>query len=72
MTLKLIVSYVWLEEEDKRLYYTGAELEYILLMHSLHFIGCLLLYEKGRALFPIKLKDRQGNSIACQLSKDLP
>ncbi|KAI8790403.1 protein broad-minded [Biomphalaria glabrata] len=64
-------SKISIKEEDKRLYYTGAELEYILLMHSLHFIGCLLLYEKGRALFPIKLKDRQAPVSVFQLLKAL-
>ncbi|CAL1530647.1 unnamed protein product [Lymnaea stagnalis] len=56
---------------DKRTSYTGPELEYILFMHSLSFLGSLLFYEKGRSFFPIKLKEKQGKYVISYFSKAL-
>ncbi|KAH9488114.1 hypothetical protein Btru_065340, partial [Bulinus truncatus] len=64
-------SKISLVENEKRQHYTRPELDYILFIHSLHFLGCLLFYEKGRALFPIKLRDRQAPISVYQLLKAL-
>ncbi|CAH1269946.1 TBC1D32 [Branchiostoma lanceolatum] len=45
--------------EGKRTTYAGPELEYIYFIHSLCMLGRMLLYSKGRAFFPIKVKDKE-------------
>ncbi len=40
--------------------YSGAELEYAYLIHSIYLLSRLLCYTNGRALFPVKIKDRDG------------
>ncbi|XP_053402163.1 protein broad-minded-like isoform X2 [Mercenaria mercenaria] len=45
--------------ENKRAYYTGAELEYAYFIHSACVIGKLLCFANGRKFFPIKLKDSE-------------
>ena len=47
--------------ESQRLQYTGPELEYVYFVHSLYLLARLICYKKGRELFPLKLKDREGN-----------
>ncbi|XP_054993126.1 protein broad-minded [Sorex araneus] len=47
--------------KKKGLYYTGKELQYIYFIHSLCFLGRLLIYTQGRKLFPIKLKNRKDS-----------
>lgn len=42
--------------------YSGLELEYALFVHSLCLLGKVLLYKKGRELFPIKVKKRKGTT----------
>ncbi|XP_064610719.1 protein broad-minded-like isoform X2 [Liolophura sinensis] len=42
----------------QRMVYTGAELEYAYFIHSVHFLGSLLSYTRGRDFFPVKLPDR--------------
>lgn len=46
--------------ENRRAYYTGAELEYAYFIHSACVIGKLLCFANGRKFFPIKLKDSEG------------
>jgi len=46
--------------ENKRAYYTGAELEYAYFIHSACVIGKLLCFVHGRKFFPIKLSDSSG------------
>ncbi|XP_059837464.1 protein broad-minded isoform X4 [Hypanus sabinus] len=43
----------------QRTYYTGHELQYICFVHSLCLLGRLLMYTRGRKLFPIKVKNRE-------------
>ncbi|XP_067881518.1 protein broad-minded isoform X4 [Heterodontus francisci] len=43
----------------RRTYYTGHELQYIYLVHSLCLLGRLLMYTHGRKLFPVKVKNRK-------------
>ena len=50
-------------DECKRSYYTSAELDYALFIHSLSFIGRLLCFKKGQSFFPMKLRDRQGETL---------
>lgn len=45
--------------DGRRLYYTGAELEYAFFIHSVCVIGKLLCFANGRKFFPIKLKDSE-------------
>ncbi|KAM9840199.1 protein broad-minded [Aulostomus maculatus] len=40
----------------QRSVYTGKELEYVLLVHSLCVLGKLLIYRNGRKLFPIRVR----------------
>ncbi|ELT95085.1 hypothetical protein CAPTEDRAFT_176131 [Capitella teleta] len=42
---------------SQRTFYSGPELEYAYFVHSLNLIGKLLLYERGRSLFPVKIRD---------------
>ncbi|KAL4234490.1 hypothetical protein ACF0H5_006135 [Mactra antiquata] len=42
---------------ERRVYYTGAELEYAYFIHSACVIGKLLCFTNGRSFFPLKLKD---------------
>ncbi|XP_028653624.1 protein broad-minded [Erpetoichthys calabaricus] len=39
--------------------YTGKELQFINLVHSLCLLGRLLMYTQGRKLFPVKLRNRK-------------
>lgn len=41
-------------------FYTGKELQYIRVVHSLSLLGRLLIYKQGRKLFPVQLKNRKG------------
>ncbi|XP_072913482.1 protein broad-minded isoform X3 [Hemitrygon akajei] len=43
----------------QRTYYTGHELQYICFVHLLCLLGRLLMYTRGRKLFPIKVKTRE-------------
>ncbi|XP_072135296.1 protein broad-minded isoform X2 [Mobula birostris] len=43
----------------QRTYYTGHELQYICFVHSLCLLGRLLMYTRGRKLFPVKVKNRK-------------
>nr|XP_036849418.1 protein broad-minded isoform X1 [Manis javanica]XP_036849427.1 protein broad-minded isoform X1 [Manis javanica] len=47
--------------KQKTFYYSGQELQYIYFIHSLCFLGRLLIYTQGRKLFPIKLKNRKDS-----------
>ena len=40
--------------------YTEQELQYMYVVHSLHFVGRLILNKHGRSFFPIKVKDFEG------------
>lgn len=40
--------------------YTGPELQYIYFVHSLCFLGRLLIYKQGQNLFPVQLKNKKG------------
>ncbi|KAM6405295.1 protein broad-minded isoform 2-T2 [Pluvialis apricaria] len=41
--------------------YTGPELQYVHFVHSLCFLGRLLIYKQGRNLFPVQLKNRKDS-----------
>ena len=43
------------------LFYTSQDLEYIYFVHSLCLLGRVLLYSGGRDLFPVVLRDTEGN-----------
>ncbi|XP_060947669.1 protein broad-minded [Limanda limanda] len=43
----------------QRSVYSGEELEYAVFVHSLCFLGKLLIYTNGRSLFPVKVKKRK-------------
>nr|XP_019959269.1 PREDICTED: protein broad-minded [Paralichthys olivaceus] len=43
----------------QRSVYSGKELEYAVFVHSLCFLGKLLIYTNGRKLFPVKVKKRK-------------
>ncbi|KAK3607380.1 hypothetical protein CHS0354_022540, partial [Potamilus streckersoni] len=45
--------------EGKRMFYTGAELEYAYFIHSVCLIGRILCFVNGRTFFPIKLRDSE-------------
>ncbi|XP_077156848.1 protein broad-minded isoform X2 [Paroedura picta] len=40
-------------------FYTGKELQYIHVVHSLSLLGRLLIYKQGRKLFPVQVKSRK-------------
>nr|XP_040016630.1 protein broad-minded isoform X3 [Gasterosteus aculeatus aculeatus] len=43
----------------QRSVYTGRELEYAVFVHSLCVLGKLLIYNNGRKLFPIRVRERK-------------
>ncbi|XP_047184716.1 protein broad-minded isoform X3 [Scophthalmus maximus] len=43
----------------QRSVYSGKELEYAVVVHSLCFLGKLLIYTNGRKLFPVKVRKRK-------------
>ena len=56
----MLVCLLCSSDNDQGLFYTGQDLEYVYVVHSLSLLGRLLLYEDGRALFPVELPDREG------------
>ena len=44
-------------------FYGGQELEYAYFVHSIHLLSRILCYNNGRSLFPVKVKDRDGEFI---------
>ncbi|XP_032231203.2 protein broad-minded isoform X2 [Nematostella vectensis] len=48
------------EDTEGALIYSSRDLEFLYFVHSVSLLGRLLLYSDGRALFPIKLSDRQA------------
>uniref|UniRef100_A0A8D2ZSH9 Protein broad-minded n=1 Tax=Scophthalmus maximus TaxID=52904 RepID=A0A8D2ZSH9_SCOMX len=47
----------------QRSVYSGKELEYAVVVHSLCFLGKLLIYTNGRKLFPVKVRKRKGAKL---------
>ncbi|KAM5263289.1 protein broad-minded isoform 2-T2 [Ctenodactylus gundi] len=47
--------------KQKAFYYSGQELQYVCFIHSLCLLGRLLIYQQGRKLFPVKVKNRKDS-----------
>jgi hypothetical protein len=47
---------------SQRIFYSGQELDYAYFVHSLHLLGKLIFFERGRAFFPSKIKEQNGET----------
>ncbi|PVD21206.1 hypothetical protein C0Q70_19375 [Pomacea canaliculata] len=56
---------------ERRLFFTGDELQYAYFIHSLFFLSSLLFFSKGREFFPIKIPGKHGTVTRSQLLKAL-
>ena len=45
---------------SRRMTYTGPEVEFAAVAHCLVMLGRILCYKQGQALFPVTLRDRNG------------
>lgn len=57
---KFLISCFIVTGDMQSFSYTGPELQYIYFVHSLCFLGRLLIYKQGQNLFPVQLKNKKG------------